>query len=637
MYEHMFAFHTEKGRASSVPGSFPPGWPTGSGRPRRWPAGCCRCPPPWPRSSPTGRCGGGRPPRWPGSRVTAPPPWPWPSWPRRRRPGAGAPRSACPTRGSRPRPSSVSTCAGWSSCRTPVAGGPRRRAICWPGSTWSWSARPAGPAGTVARHLAARARDRQAALVVLVERERGLAPGRRPGPGAWGRSNGRGSATGTATSRGGGPRCGSAGGGRPARAADARSGSRPARRGGGNGQVDDGPTAPATDGCRPGTGPAPAPAPALRRPEVSRASWNGWSSSGAPPPAGGRHAGRRPGDSSGCSPAPGRSAPGSSRSGSGSAPCPRAGRPASSAVRRWLCSHLVEAVGEEARRSGWPTACSPPFWPPGRELIVPPGEAAALPGPLVGGRPGAGPSWPSPCSGSGSPRWGSSPPCPPPTSRIASGPTPRPATGWPGARSGELAGLRDRASTAACGWPGARIPTGVRAAALPAGVLRRRVGGGGPGGALLRPGAGAAGGRCRAGRPAPGRAGPVRAAALVPWGSPEAEGRPGRAGACPLAGAAAAALAHRVLGVPAPGRGGRRRPAGPGGERAGTAQRPSVDRLSVEGGPWQAVAAWAGPWPVTERWWSARRRRARLQVVMADGTARLLVSRTGAVVGGGGL
>ncbi|HWE66343.1 MAG TPA: hypothetical protein VG298_06835 [Acidimicrobiales bacterium] len=47
-------------------------------------------------------------------------------------------------------------------------------------------------------------------------------------------------------------------------------------------------------------------------------------------------------------------------------------------------------------------------------------------------------------------------------------------------------------------------------------------------------------------------------------------------------------------------------------------------RLSVDGGPWQPVVAWAGPWPVTERWWSVRRRRARVQVVTADGTARLL-------------
>ena len=48
------------------------------------------------------------------------------------------------------------------------------------------------------------------------------------------------------------------------------------------------------------------------------------------------------------------------------------------------------------------------------------------------------------------------------------------------------------------------------------------------------------------------------------------------------------------------------------------------DRLSVEGGPWQRMVAWAGPWPVTERWWSVRRRRARVQVVTADGAARLL-------------
>ena len=47
-------------------------------------------------------------------------------------------------------------------------------------------------------------------------------------------------------------------------------------------------------------------------------------------------------------------------------------------------------------------------------------------------------------------------------------------------------------------------------------------------------------------------------------------------------------------------------------------------RLSVEGGPWQPVTAWAGPWPVTERWWSVRRRRARAQVVTDDGVARLL-------------
>ncbi len=54
-----------------------------------------------------------------------------------------------------------------------------------------------------------------------------------------------------------------------------------------------------------------------------------------------------------------------------------------------------------------------------------------------------------------------------------------------------------------------------------------------------------------------------------------------------------------------------------------------LDRLSVGGGPWQMVLAWAGPWPVTERWWSVRRRRARLQVVTADGVARLLCTERG--------
>jgi protein ImuB len=55
----------------------------------------------------------------------------------------------------------------------------------------------------------------------------------------------------------------------------------------------------------------------------------------------------------------------------------------------------------------------------------------------------------------------------------------------------------------------------------------------------------------------------------------------------------------------------------------------AVDRLSVGGGPWQEVVGWAGPWPVTEGWWDVRRRRARLQIVTADGVARLLCSERG--------
>jgi len=42
------------------------------------------------------------------------------------------------------------------------------------------------------------------------------------------------------------------------------------------------------------------------------------------------------------------------------------------------------------------------------------------------------------------------------------------------------------------------------------------------------------------------------------------------------------------------------------------------------------ITAWAGPWPVSERWWSTEARRyARLQVELADGSAALLVCEGG--------
>jgi protein ImuB len=54
-------------------------------------------------------------------------------------------------------------------------------------------------------------------------------------------------------------------------------------------------------------------------------------------------------------------------------------------------------------------------------------------------------------------------------------------------------------------------------------------------------------------------------------------------------------------------------------------------RVAVGGGGVATVDAWAGPWPVDERWWDAarRRRRARLQVVTATGTAHLLTIEGG--------
>jgi protein ImuB len=48
--------------------------------------------------------------------------------------------------------------------------------------------------------------------------------------------------------------------------------------------------------------------------------------------------------------------------------------------------------------------------------------------------------------------------------------------------------------------------------------------------------------------------------------------------------------------------------------------------LVVEGRPAQPITAWAGPWPIDERWWDEGRHRrlARFQVVTADGAAHLV-------------
>ena len=53
-------------------------------------------------------------------------------------------------------------------------------------------------------------------------------------------------------------------------------------------------------------------------------------------------------------------------------------------------------------------------------------------------------------------------------------------------------------------------------------------------------------------------------------------------------------------------------------------------RVAVDGGPWQEVTGWAGPWPVRSRWWvPGAVGGARLQVSLDDGTAVLLLSRGG--------
>lgn len=127
-----------------------------------------------------------------------------------------------------------------------------------------------------------------------------------------------------------------------------------------------------------------------------------------------------------------------------------------------------------------------------------------------------------------------------------------------------------------------------------------------------------------------GGRGPGERVRLVPWGDPRDETKeadlpwPGRVPA------PAPALVH-----PAPKpieladeTGAAIRVSGRGLQSAVPA------RLSIEGGAWIPVEAWAGPWPADERWWDpdpkSRHRRARLQVALSDGTAHLCILENGA-------
>ncbi len=139
---------------------------------------------------------------------------------------------------------------------------------------------------------------------------------------------------------------------------------------------------------------------------------------------------------------------------------------------------------------------------------------------------------------------------------------------------------------------------------------------------------------------------PAGQSVLLPWGSAEVErsisanraaGTAGTGGAGASGGAVGGAPWPGRLPPPAPSDVLREPPRAELVDAEGNAMvvsgrgllQAAVDRLSVNGGPWQEVVGWAGPWPVTERWWEVRRRRARLQVVTADGVARLLCSERG--------
>jgi protein ImuB len=126
------------------------------------------------------------------------------------------------------------------------------------------------------------------------------------------------------------------------------------------------------------------------------------------------------------------------------------------------------------------------------------------------------------------------------------------------------------------------------------------------------------------GVPSGGR-GPSEQVTLVPWGAPSADG-----GSAPWPGrvpppSPATVFAEPVVADVVDARG------SPVGVTGRCALSAPPARVSMAGEPWADVVAWAGPWPVDERWWdrSAHRRRARFQVVTADGSAWLLALEAG--------
>jgi protein ImuB len=72
-----------------------------------------------------------------------------------------------------------------------------------------------------------------------------------------------------------------------------------------------------------------------------------------------------------------------------------------------------------------------------------------------------------------------------------------------------------------------------------------------------------------------------------------------------------------------------------GGDAVGVTGRSFITappaRLSIDSGPWEEIRSWAGPWTADERWWDppVHRRSARLQVVLARGTAHLITLHAG--------
>ena len=121
-----------------------------------------------------------------------------------------------------------------------------------------------------------------------------------------------------------------------------------------------------------------------------------------------------------------------------------------------------------------------------------------------------------------------------------------------------------------------------------------------------------------------GGRGPEDRATLVPWGAPEAD----TSDAAPWPGRLAAPSPATTLARPVPlqVRDEADRPVVLGAR--GTLSAPPASVVLAT--PLRREVVWhAGPWPLVERWWSRRRRRAHLQVVLAGGEALLVATEAG--------
>jgi protein ImuB len=124
-----------------------------------------------------------------------------------------------------------------------------------------------------------------------------------------------------------------------------------------------------------------------------------------------------------------------------------------------------------------------------------------------------------------------------------------------------------------------------------------------------------------------GGRGPDEQVRLVPWGD---ERTPSRSADQPWPGRVPAPAPATVLPEPVPAEvlAADGNPVGVTGRYAVTAE---PARFAAAGRPPTPLVAWAGPWPVDERWWdpAAARRRARFQLLAADGTAWLVALEDG--------